>query len=400
MDRALRTSEGLGRLQGQGLQRQQLGLANEMAKANFDYLPQQRQMAQDEFQLKERIGNAQIQHLMAQAQAAQREKDPAYQFKELMRMYQASKDDTPEKLYYGELLNNMMGTGGGAGMKVPGVTGASGSSAGGGQLGAKTGPNGGILNQGTVSSRSNRGMEYTVQNDDGTVTTYASPTMGNETQQQNRLAAQQEAHVLLDPVLKGIAPYQGDIFQRNSRFMKDVIASKLGDKSATERLGNYARALSLKPEAAATVGRMATGGGQVGIEMMNELGRAQARNIPGEFLNNMFLPAEALEKSNSQYLDTQSKGVDAAVGAGRNNYPMNPQEAPRYAQGSDQPVFRFTGSSARDSESMANMRSQKVQSNSSDKKESTSGWGNNGYVHSDGKTYTRAELEKIARGGK
>lgn len=397
MDKALRTSQGLGQNQLQGYQQQGLGLQNMQRQSDLAYQPQMRQQQQA-------LNQAQIAHLRAQAEATNRTKDPAYQFKEIMRSYGSAADKSPEKMYYGSLLNQMMmgadGGGGGMGMQVPGMGGTGQPGAAGAMgMGAPQGQNGAIVNPGTISARSKRGMEYTVPNPDGTVTTYASPTMAAETQSQNRLSAEQEAKVLLDPVIKGIKPYQGDIFERGPAFIKDLFKSKMGNKEATERLGGYARALSLRPEAAATVGRMATGGGQVGIEMMNELSKAQARNIPGEFLNS-FLPAAALQKSNEQYLPTQSAGVTASVNQVRNNFPMGMEQAPQYAQGSGQSVFRFTGDNTRDAAMLTQMYSPQPQGQPQGKAEPQSGWSGDKYTHSNGKSYTRAELEKIAKGGK
>lgn len=398
MDRALRTSEGLGLMRGQALQRQQLGLANEMARANFDYLPHQRQMAQDEFQLKEKIGNAQIQHLMAQAQQAQREKDPAYQFKEVMRMYQGAKDDTPEKLYYGSLLNNMMGAGVGAGMKVPGVGGASGSSVGGGQLGApSSGPNGAVINPGTISDRSKRGMQYAVQNPDGTFTTYASPTMANETTQENRLAAEPEAKIWYEEAQKGAKPYKG--FGSTGRMLGDLLLYHLGGKkgdNARERLEGLGLTNRVSPAVTATIAKMDTGQNP-GVEQQRMY---EEHLFPGMPLwAQSLLPNSIQNAVDDKFFALQKKGIEATVAAGRNNYPMTMESAPSYAQGSSQPVFRFSGNNARDMESMRLAHSPQAQS-TSPKKESKSGWGENGYAHSDGRIYTRAELEKIARSGK
>lgn len=250
---------------------------------------------------------------------------------------------------------------------------------------------GGInVNPFSVSSRSMRGAEGTKQNADGSYTYYSSPTTAAKTQNENRQAAESELNVLWNPVKEGYAPYQGGGIAPDFSLIADSLSSKfLGNKDAEKRLEKYALARMMTPEVANIAARMSSGG-PVGVEAMRELRDAQIQNAPS-WLANKFIPQTALNSAANNYKPLQSQAVDAAVNTGNSGYPVNSDTAPYYGQ----PGRRLSYTDL-----IKGVGAQpQAQQQAPAQTQTQSGWQGNAYKASDGRSYTREELEQIAKGG-
>lgn len=366
LDKGIETAGALGKLGDQGIQQRLQGLVADKAQAELGYMPQDQQMKQatNEATLKEMAARTGLAN--AQAGAANFSKNPVAEYQALLQAYNGARDDTPEKMYYGTLLNRYMGGGGtpgmgpgGAGGTVGGTGGVGGTRGAGGAMTPGVGPGGSFINPGTVGKGTNKGMQYAQQNPDGSWTYYASPTTANETQAGNRLAAEAEAGVLGEELLKGLEPYRGQGFSPQAKVLRDDFLASFGNKNAMKRLENLSLAKSIRPETANIVGRLSSGG-QAGVEQANRIESAQGQGYPGDFLINHFVPEEAQNAAAKRYFPLQGKGVEAAAMAGRTNYPINAEQGPQYAQ-QPAPQFIFTGNSGRDKAYRAEQKQAKAQ---------------------------------------
>lgn len=287
---------------------------------------------------------------------------------------------------------NMLGTNSAPGgiIQIPGIPGMGGN--GRMSMAPWARNTGGInVNPFSTSSRSMRGAEGTKQNPDGSYTYYSSPTTAAKTQNENRQAAESELNVLWDPVKEGYAPYQGGGIAPDFSLIADSLSSKfLGSKDAEKRLEKYALARMMTPEVANIAARMSSGG-PVGVEAMRELRDAQIQNAPS-WLANKFIPQTALNSAANNYKPLQSQAVDAAVNTGNTGYAVNSNTPPYYGQ--PQQRLSYT-------DLIKGMRAQpQAQQQAPAQTQAQPGWQGNAYKASDGRSYTREELEQIARGGK
>jgi len=349
----------------------QIGL--DSAQSNFNYTPQQRAIAEQAARDKSNLENSQAGYYKAQS-GVDAAKDPAAYFQNLLDKYNSAPQGSSQKIFFGHLLGNMSGDDGGVmSMAMPGGTkgaagvnmamgGAGGSTGAGGALNVpRIGPDGMIINPGTVSSKSNRGMQYAGIDSNGNPATYSSPTMANTTANNNRIASEQEARVFAEPVLSGVQPYQGAYFGPNSQIIKDDVLSYFGNQNAKTRLDNLAFALKSAPEAAGMIGRM-TKGGEVGEGVLNQLQDSLKQGTPSEFFLKHGIPQSSLKYASDKYLDLQNKAVEAAVNAERNNYKINSSGLPDYAQTQPKKLSSFVRN-AMTPEQIAQYEAQQAQNN-------------------------------------
>jgi len=329
----------------------QIGLNS--AQSNFDYTPQQRAIAEQAARDKSNLENAQAAYARAQS-GVDATKDPTAYFQSVLDKYNAAPQGSPQKLFFGHLLGNMSGDDGSVmSMAMPGgakgaagvnmaMGGAGGSTGAGGALNVpRIGPGDSIVNPGSISKNSNRGMSYSTTDSSGNPITYESPTMANSTANQGRLGAEHEISQWYGNLENGIAPYQGALGSGSVSLVKDSVLSALGNQNAKNRLNQLAIAQMIKPEVAGVSGRMTSNGGPVGIELVKQFENAQNKGVPANFLLNNLIPQSSLNYASHEYPEILKKGVNAAAEFSRQNNPVEMGETPQYAQTTPKKLSSF-----------------------------------------------------------
>jgi hypothetical protein len=239
--------------------------------------------------------------------------------------------------------------------------GAGGSTGAGGALNVpRIGPGGSIVNPGSISRNSNRGMSYSTTDSSGNNVTYESPTAASSSAIQNRIGASNEAHTFVDPVLQGIKPYQGAWGAPSFSFLKDSALAEIGNQDAKQKMNLLALAQKFGPEAALVIARMSAT--HVGSELANQLRHSIEGGTPPQFLLEHGIPQSAREWANKQYLDLQKQGVLNYAKPARDNYPVEMDDKPQYAQITQKPLSNFVRN-AMTPEQIAQYEAQQAQNN-------------------------------------
>jgi hypothetical protein len=285
------------------------------------------------------------------------------------------------------------------------------------------------VNPGTVSSRSMRGMQYAQANPDGTSTIYQSPTTAATTQLQNRMAAHGEVMGLGEPVIAGLLPYMGtggrlslvadrlrtalpdglkDIMGSGIHPLTDLNGQPIKDQNGQpvmstpeQRLAAYTYAQNNIPGLAAAVGRFDTGG---------HPSEGYIKQVEDSALSSHWATPQAqAQQALLAYLPQQEAAFGQAIQPSLQSYPNTIQGKPNWpGQNAPQMPTIFTGDSKKDKASIAQFLGHSPASAQAQAPapspaqappQSSGGWNGNQYVHDDGSTYTRAQLEAIAAQG-
>lgn len=255
-----------------------------------------------------------------QTQQLRQSTQPGYAFDEAQRQFNASPDGSPRKMYFGGILNSLMGAPGGMNLggrktKDAGLGGVSaGGAAGGGMV---QGADGNIsLNPlgGGPRSAFHQGFYDSPDNGQQTI---ESPTTASATRNQTRLEAHNEIGGLYPQITDGLKPYQGPMGSLN--LMYDSYKASNGDADAKQKLTNYAIAKRFLPELAAVNARQATGTNP-GIELTREFQGSMFPGLPGSMAN-YFIPSNVQAQANTDYLPMQGKAVESAINQERTGYP-------------------------------------------------------------------------------
>lgn len=287
-----------------------------------------------------------------------------------------------------------------------------------------------IVNPGTTSSRSMRGMQYAQTNPDGSSTIYQSPTTASTTQLQNRMAAHGEVLGLGQPVVAGLLPYVGTggqmslLADRARLALPSALQSIIGTgvhpltdlngdpvigadgkaamSTPEQRIAAYTYAQNNIPGLAAAVGRFDTGG---------HPSEGYIKQVEDSALSShMFTPQAQAQQALLAYLPQQEAAFGQAIQPSLQSYPSTIQGKPNWPSAQTQAPMPtiFTGDSEKDKDSIARFlgkspnapqQPQNLSPQAAAPAPPQGGWNNGQYVHSDGSTYTPEQLQAIAAQG-
>lgn len=280
-----------------------------------------------EIQAKTGLSYAQTKHALAMASNSQSEGRIGGAQGKLFAAYEAAPAGSPQKAYFGALLNKEMGgyapteggmMGGNPTSSIPGTP--RGNSIPTSVGGIETNPLGGgpraVFHQG-YNSQTGETME--------------SPTTPSAGRNQNRTEATAEMGAI-EPVLKaGMQPYMGAggsvKLAADAWKARNHPDSKEG-KEAEKRLLAYNVSQKLKREAANIISRQSAGQAP-GVEASRE---QEAASFGGGPFNagNYLTPPKVLQQAQDQYFVRQKELADAAVNQERQGY-KQPGEQPAWA---------------------------------------------------------------------
>lgn len=326
-------NQGLEADKRQGTLASDIQAANTKNQADTQFYPQQQaaKLQQEQATVKEIMAKTGLSYAQAKEAGArigligaQTEKTRMGPNAELLNAYNRAANGSPEKSYYGALLNKEMGAfapaemGGQSGGSVPGSP-KGGTLPMAGGNGIETNPLGG-------GGRSTFHQGYNPQ----TGQTLESPTQTSASRNQNRTEANAELSNVAPILNKGFEPYMGaggtaklaydGLLARNNPNSKE-------GKAAAERLTNYNLATKLKREAANIISRQSSGQAP-GVEAAREQEQASFGNLPLK-IGNYLTPNSVLQEAQEQYFPAQEQLANAAV----------QQERQGYKQGGSQPEW-------------------------------------------------------------
>lgn len=265
-------------------------------------------------------------------------------FNALYSAYKTAPPGSPQSQYYGGLLNKLVATNVGSYMPqvqqpqqgIPPTQGGAPSPqipqpvSSNGLLNNPAVTGGYTVNPGSISARSMRGAQYSVQNPDGTVSTFESPTTATSSQAQKRTMAGGEVHSLGDVYTNGVMPYMGA--GGGLGLLSDYVKTYAGDPDATSRLTAYTQSQNLKPELAQAINRFATNG-QGSVE--------GTKSIENSALSNHWLtPQAAAQGALENYLATQKAAFNQSVSPERTGFQQNVDGTNWLgSQANNQPLF-------------------------------------------------------------
>jgi len=310
-DKAQRTLEG------------EVGATNAKNNADTQYYPQMQQakLGGEQAKIKEimaRTGLSYAQSKVAmahlpllQAQTAKENRSEAGEggrHAQLFNAYQNAAPGTPQKAYYGALLNKEMGA------FAPGGVDTANARVPGQPAGGMVPTAGGMEDNPAGSKRGAK--QYFMQ---GSGETGEAPTTAKMTANQTRIESKSEIDKLYPQVMKNLKPYQGPM--GSLKLAKDSALASAGDKKAMKRLEDFATAKRFLPELANINARQSSGAAP-GIEMNREFMNSMFPGLPGETASYL-IPGEAQAGANQQYLPMQTQAVDQAIKQERTGYLQN-----------------------------------------------------------------------------
>jgi hypothetical protein len=324
-------NEGLEAQRRAGTLESDIGAQNMKNQTDIQYYPQMQaaKLAQEgatikEIQAKTGLSYAQTQHALAMARNTQNEGRIGGAQGRLFEAYEAAPAGSPQKAYFGALLNKEMGNfapmegGMGTGMgNVPGT------------------PRGGIVPGGTMGGIETnplgggpRAAFHQAFNPE-TGETMEAPTTASATRNQMRTEAHSEIGKLYPKVIEGLKPYQGPL---GSLALINDSRKASKDKAARKRLEDYEVAKRFLPELASINARQATGSNP-GIELTREYQNAMFPALPGAAAN-YFVPSDVRASANAEYLPTQGQAVESAINQERQGFQRPGARPPWAGQGS------------------------------------------------------------------
>lgn len=252
---------------------------------------------------------------------------------ELLTAYNNAPNGSPQKAYYGALLNKEMGAyapsdmGGGMGAgSVPGTP----------KGGAVPTSMPGTMQENPLggSGRSTFHQAY----DPTTGQTLESPTSASATRNQGRREGEAEINSIIPQIKAGFQPYLGAggtlKLANDARLARFSPESENG-KAAAKRLQDYNLAMALKRETATVIAKIA-GQTQIGEGSVKDQEAATFRGLPFDVANYL-TPQSVLQKAQNSYFPAQEKLAEAAIN----------QERQGYQQGGDQPPWAGQESASR-----------------------------------------------------
>lgn len=263
-----------------------------------------------EIQAKTGLTYAQTKHALAMTANTQREGAIGGAQGKLFQAYEAAPVGSPQKAYFGALLNKEMG----------GFAPVEGGMAAGGQVPST--PKGGNVPSGMPNGLQLNPLgggprtPFHQAFDPLTGKTIESPTTASATRNQTRTEAHQEIENLYPKVIEGLKPYQGPMGSLS--LINDSRKASSGDKGAQKRLEAFELSKRFLPELASINARQATGSNP-GIELTREYQNAMFPALPGGIAN-YFVPSDVRAQANLEYAPTQAQAVETALNEERQGY--------------------------------------------------------------------------------